>query len=226
MKECRIVGATNMKKQFLTLVVVLTNLSLSMSLAARASSDSVDNFLKGKTDSLTGIDGGPGIHDYRQAPSNDPDFKIPIGPKGSATASGPQPSSDSVDNFLTGKSNILRGIDTNTRFLPESHVVDDGPIIHDYRQAPNNDPGFKIPIGPVGAARGGTHRSDVSSACKCLDQTKYKQKAEINDFLNGRSSQLCGYDSIGPSPKQPTIKRQERVPFWPSQNPTRMHPDD
>jgi len=30
-------------------------------------------------------------------------------------------------------------------------IVDDGPIVHDYRQAPAKDPGFQIPIGPAGA---------------------------------------------------------------------------
>jgi len=30
-------------------------------------------------------------------------------------------------------------------------IVDDGPIVHDYRQGPQNDPGFQIPIGPAGA---------------------------------------------------------------------------
>src|SRR5476651_2084808 len=29
-------------------------------------------------------------------------------------------------------------------------IVDDGPIVHDYRTAPKNDPGFQVPIGPVG----------------------------------------------------------------------------
>jgi hypothetical protein len=33
-------------------------------------------------------------------------------------------------------------------------IVDDGPIVHDYRTAPKNDPGFQIPIGPTGNGGG------------------------------------------------------------------------
>jgi len=33
-------------------------------------------------------------------------------------------------------------------------IVDDGPIVHDYRTAPSNDPGYQIPIGPAGANNG------------------------------------------------------------------------
>ncbi len=33
-------------------------------------------------------------------------------------------------------------------------IVDDGPVVHDYRTAPKNDPGFQIPIGPVGSNDG------------------------------------------------------------------------
>ncbi|MBU6451995.1 MAG: hypothetical protein KGS72_09480 [Cyanobacteria bacterium REEB67] len=33
-------------------------------------------------------------------------------------------------------------------------IVDDGPIVHDYRTAPAKDPGYQIPIGPAGADNG------------------------------------------------------------------------
>jgi hypothetical protein len=33
-------------------------------------------------------------------------------------------------------------------------IVDDGPVVHDYRTAPANDPGFQIPVGPAGANNG------------------------------------------------------------------------
>ncbi len=33
---------------------------------------------------------------------------------------------------------------------PQIQIVDDGPIVHDYRTAPQQDQGFQIPIGPAG----------------------------------------------------------------------------
>ena len=33
-------------------------------------------------------------------------------------------------------------------------IVDDGPVVHDYRTAPKNDPGWQIPIGPAGGDNG------------------------------------------------------------------------
>lgn len=33
---------------------------------------------------------------------------------------------------------------------PQIQIIDDGPIVHDYRTAPQQDQGYQIPIGPAG----------------------------------------------------------------------------
>lgn len=169
-------------------------------------------------------------------------------------------SSESVDSFLSGKSDTLRGVDCHAGRNPstEPHIVDDGPIIRDYRAAPSNDPGFNAPAGwtngfpdgfapallyrspslsilnpraeriqggfsdmdqtrprvglpwytrpipqpgnrfewhqwcvPATTAEVGLHLSiDGSSPSNCLTGSK----KVIDDFVKGRTKQLCGYD--------------------------------
>jgi hypothetical protein len=68
-----------------------------------------------------------------------------------------------LNTALTGAANAQNSVNVKKGQLQQTgwyksnmqvQIVDDGPVVHDYRTAPANDPGFQIPIGPAGSNNG------------------------------------------------------------------------